>query len=325
MGDLITVKNLTKIFSKGFFGKKGIVAVDNVSFSLPSEKATIFTLAGESGSGKSTIARLILGIIKPTSGNILYRGNDIWDMSGKGLKEYRCKVQAIFQDPYSTFNPIYKVDHSLFTPLKEFKLSDRFGIDEDDLVNESLEMVGLNPKEVLGKYPHQLSGGERQRIMMARAIMFRPEVIVADEPVSMIDASLRAGILHLMLKFKENFGTSFLYITHDLSTAYYISDIIALMYMGSVVEIGVANKVIEEPFHPYVDLLVNSIPIPDPERKWRGQIALPYKEVTENFEKGCKFYERCPQRIDKCAMKKPELKEIGDNHWVACHLYDGAY
>ena len=321
---LLEVKHLTKVFSIGTFLRKGkLVAVDNVSFSIPADKPMILTLAGESGSGKTTTARLILGFIKPTSGEVLYRGKDIQKMNREEWKRYRKEVQAVFQDPYGAFNPVHKVDHVLRTPIRKFHLASSKE-EESELISKALEMVGLRAEEVLGKYPHQLSGGQRQRIMLARAFLLRPKLIVADEPVSMIDASLRAGILNIMLNMRRKGSVSFIYITHDLSTAYYVSDEILIMYLGSVMEAGPVDLVIKEPLHPYVQLLLSSVPIPDPTHRWRGEIKLPAMELSRRIElmEGCKFYDRCPRRMPQCAKKRPELIDLGDGHKVACFLYE---
>ncbi|RLF22032.1 MAG: ABC transporter ATP-binding protein [Thermoprotei archaeon] len=319
--NLIEVKDLTKKFPLGRWTKRTLTAVDRVSFSIPEKPPKIITLAGESGSGKTTTARLILGFIKPTSGRVLWRGRDIWKLDKKGWKQYRKEVQAVFQDPYSAFNPLFKVDRVLTIPLKKFGLA---STDEEayEMACKALEIVGLRPEEVLGKYPHQLSGGERQRIMLARAFLLKPKLIIADEPVSMIDASLRASILNIMFDFKDKWGVSFLYITHDLSTAYYISDEIIIMYRGSIMEMGPVDDVIEDPMHPYVRLLIESIPIPDPSKRWMERIILPKVELSRVVEiKGCKFYDRCPKRMPMCAERMPKLIEVERGRRVACFLY----
>jgi peptide/nickel transport system ATP-binding protein len=204
--------------------------------------------------------------------------------------------------------------------IRKFELVDTSG--EGRFVEESLEVVGLRPDEILGKYPHQLSGGQRQRIMIARAFLLKPRLMVADEPVSMIDASLQVRILDIFLRLKEEFGISFLYITHDLATAYQISDDIYILFLGSVMERGDIDAVIQHPRHPYTQLLVGSIPIPDPHVRWegrRGSIAV--EEMLIGATGGCKYYERCPQAMDVCREATPQLYEVGPNHWAACYLY----
>jgi len=322
-GRILEVSHLSKVFTlRKLLSTKQIVAVEDVSFSMPSGEPMLLTLAGESGSGKTTTARLILGFIKPTSGEILYEGQNIWRMSDENWMKYRRQVQAIFQDPYGAFNPLHNVDHVLAVPIRKFHLSDSKE-ETRGLISKALEVVGLRADEILGKYPHQLSGGQRQRIMLARAFLLRPRLIVCDEPVSMIDASLRASILNVMLDLKEEWKISFLYITHDLSTARYVSDDIIVMYLGSIVEMGPVDEVVTKPLHPYVQLLIGSVPVPDPRRRWKDNVELPRTELTSQSlqARGCKFYPRCPKRIEKCANERPDLIDIGGKHLAACHLY----
>jgi peptide/nickel transport system ATP-binding protein len=322
MSNLLEVRNLTKVFSAGtLFKKRLLKAVDNVSFEMPKDRATITTAAGESGSGKSTIAKLLLMLEKPTSGEIIYDGKNLQKISKKGLKIYRKDVQAVFQDPYDVYNPIYKIDRVLEMPFKTFGLSSSRE-EERKIILDCLNAVNISPETVLGKYAHQLSGGERQRIMFTRALLTRPKLIVADEPVSMIDASVKAGILNLMLDLKENYRLSFFYITHDLSTAYSISDNIIMLYRGSVVERGKIKPVIEKPCHPYVQGLIDSIPVPDPEKRWKEDVNFRTEEVTYvTSESGCKFYHRCPKKMDKCLTITPQISSVEPDHAVACHLY----
>lgn len=324
MENLLELRNVVKRFYiEGLIRRKYVTAVDGVSFTIPGEKPTTISLVGESGSGKTTIARLILGFIKPTSGEILYKGKNIWKIKGREWWNYRREVQAIFQDPFAPLNPFYKVKHALIEPIKKFKLANSQS-EADKLAKNSVENVGLRA-EVLDKYPHQLSGGERQRIMIARAFAIRPKLVIADEPVSMVDASLRASILDLMNTLKEKYGTSFLYITHDLSTAYSISSSVLVLYLGTLVERGDCEAVIKNPKHPYMKMLIESVPIPDPKMRWRGKVKLK-EESGESIQTkkgglGCKFYDRCPEVMDICRSKAPPLVEIEKNHWVACFLY----
>jgi oligopeptide/dipeptide ABC transporter ATP-binding protein len=211
------------------------------------------------------------------------------------------------------------VDHALKVPIQKYNLT-KTDDETRRLISETLEVVGLRPEEILGKYPHQLSGGQRQRIMLARVFLLRPRIVVADEPVSMLDASMRAGILHVMLDLKKKWNVSFLYITHDLSTAHYISDSIAIMYQGSIAEMGPIDDVIENPLHPYSRLLIDSIPIPDPGQRWQEHIELPSRESQTRTLKGCKFYERCGLRMEVCKAERPMLRQER-SRLVACHLY----
>jgi len=318
---LLEVRNLTKVFGGGLISKHQTVALQNFSLTIPGDRAVITTIAGESGSGKTTLARLILGFLTPTSGEIIWLGRNIRKMSRKEHITFRRELQAIFQDPYGVYNPFYRVDHVFKTVVSEFKLArSKDGVRR--MIGDALEVVGLRPEEILGKYPHQLSGGQRQRIMVARSFLLKPRLIVADEPVSMIDASLRAMILEIMLKLRREFGISFLYITHDLSTAYQISDRIFILYQGSVAETGDATKVIDKPQHPYTQLLIGSIPIPDPTLSWEENIDLPPdEEMGKASETGCKFYSRCPHAMELCRQSSPPLYRIGDDHYASCYLY----
>jgi ABC-type oligopeptide transport system ATPase subunit len=267
---LLEAQNVTRVFGSGLLTKGRTVAVDGVSLMISEEKPSITAIAGESGSGKTTLARLLLGVIQPTSGSILYGGRTLTAMDRRARQEFRRQVQAIFQDPYEAYNPVYRVDQTLTTPVRKFRLA-HTREEAHQQVEESLRMAGLRPEETLGRYPHQLSGGQRQRIMVARALLLNPRVILADEPVSMVDASLRATILESLVKLKRELGISFIYITHDLTTAYQVSQNIYILYRGSVAEVGSVEKVIKHPKHPYTRLLVSSIPLPDPDRHWGGE------------------------------------------------------
>lgn len=256
---LLEVRNLTKIYTAGLFSRKSIVAVDNVSFDI--DKGKIVSLVGESGSGKTTIAKIILKLEKPTSGKVFFEGKDIETIRGlEELRDYYRKVHGILQDPYSSFNPFHKVDRVLKQALN------LLGSNDDSLIREALREVGLRPDDVLGKYPHELSGGMRQRIMIARCYILKPRLILADEPVTMLDASTRAGIIKLFVRLRENYGSSVVFITHDLGLAYYVSDEILIMHRGSLVERGTPDKLLSNPEHPYTRKLLEDIPLLY--RKW---------------------------------------------------------
>ncbi|MBN1582533.1 MAG: ABC transporter ATP-binding protein [Anaerolineae bacterium] len=317
---LLQVKDLTKVYSSGLIRKTANLALDRFNMSLFVERPKIVAIAGESGSGKTTLARLILGFLTPTSGQAIFQGQDIWHMSKEEWLGYRQRVQAIYQDPYEVYNPFYKVDHVLNMVIGTFHLT-RNRDERRKIQEDALEIVGLRPTEVLGKYPHQLSGGQRQRVMVARAFMLRPQLIVADEPVSMIDASLRGMVLDIMLRLKQERGISFLYITHDLSTAYQISDEIFVLYRGSIAESGDIGKVINSPQHPYTQTLLASIPVPDPDVKWAEHLELlTTQELLATTRGACKFYDRCRLHYDRCQQSEPELFELEENHFVACHF-----
>ena len=265
---LLELRNVSRVYGGGgLFSQQPVAALKDFSLTLDGDTPTIIAIVGESGSGKTTMSRLVLGLEVPTSGRVLYQGKDLTRLSGTEWREYRRSVQAIFQDPFGVYNSFYKVDHVLTTPLKKFKLAS--SADEAQrMIDLALRAVGLKPEDTLGRYPHQLSGGQRQRTMVARTLLLRPKVIVADEPVSMIDASLRATVLGNLLQLKRQFGISLIYITHDLTTAYQISDRIVVLYRGEVVEAGEPDQIINRPQHPYTRLLINSIPEPDPEHAW---------------------------------------------------------
>lgn len=319
---LLEIKNATKVYGGGVVGGgKQVVALQNFSLTIPGQPAKIVTIAGESGSGKSTLAGLVLGFIGLTSGDILFKGKSITNLSQRELFDYRRQVQVVFQDPYAVYNPFYRVRHIFDMVIKNFKLA-RNKNEAQELIEDALNVVGLRGEEVLHKYPHQLSGGQRQRMMVARAYLLKPNLIVADEPVSMVDASLRAMILDIMMRLRDEHNISFLYITHDLSTAYQIGDEIFMLYQGTVTERGDTVKVIENPKHPYVQELIHSIPVPDPTIKWDTNVVLPDDEqLRAKVDSGCRFYPRCPRRMDHCLDEKPPLYEIDTDHQAACYLY----
>jgi ABC-type oligopeptide transport system ATPase subunit len=264
--------------------KDATTALSGVSLSIAESPAAITTLAGESGSGKSTLANVVLGFTRPTTGVVRFRGRDVAAFSRRDWLGYRREVQAIFQDPFGVYNPFYRVQHVFTTAIRQFDLAES----KDDarrLVADALEVVGLDA-DLLTKHPHQLSGGQRQRMMMARAFLFRPRLIVADEPVSMVDASLRATILSVMTRMRDELGVVFLYITHDLSTAYQVGDDIHILYRGEIVESGPTRQVIDNPQHSYSKLLVSSVPVPDPDVRWAAKASLAPGETTETIDAG---------------------------------------
>ena len=326
---LLDIRNATKIYGGGFLsGGPQTVALQDLNLTIQEKPATITTIAGESGSGKTTLANVVLGFTQLTSGQILFRGNDVAAMSRSQKMEYRREVQAVFQDPYAVYNPFYRVKHIFDMVLNNFKMA-KGRADKREMIEDALNVVGMRGEEVLEKYPHQLSGGQRQRMMVARAFLLKPRLIVADEPVSMVDASLRAMILDIMLRLRDDYGISFLYITHDLSTAYQIGDQIYMLYQGTTAERGDTMSVIENPKHPYVQLLINSIPVPDPDVRWGDEEAtqLDDEEMRVSAESGCRFYPRCPHRMAQCLEKHPPLYAIDGNvqpegHHAACYLYD---
>jgi peptide/nickel transport system ATP-binding protein len=319
---LLELRNVTKVFQSGIrkTAASTTIALRDASLIVPSEFPTSTAVAGESGSGKTTMARLLLGFIKPTSGQIIYQGVDVAKMDRAQARQYRREVQPIFQDPFEVYNPFYKVDNVLATPLRNFGLA-KDGKDIQRRMEESLELVGLRPRETLGRYPHELSGGQRQRIMVARALMLRPKIIMADEPVSMVDASLRATILDELRKINTEFGISLLYITHDLTTAYQVCDNIVVLYQGTVAEAGSVERVIRNPQHPYTKLLVSSIPVTDRKKRW-GEDDIPIPEASAGrLTDGCRFAPRCPYVMDECWNVIPPLYRIDPDRAATCFLY----
>jgi len=313
---LLEVRNVRKVFGGG--KSDTTVALEGVSFSVSSEHPSITGIVGESGSGKTTLARLMLGIIGPTHGYLFHRGRDVAAMSRRERREFRLEVQPIFQDPFDVFNPFYHVDHALAVPIRHFKLADSRR-EVQRMVAEAVEAVGLRPSETLGRYPHQLSGGQCQRIMVARAFLIQPRVIVADEPVSMIDASLRATILGSLQRLNRELAISVVYITHDLMTAYQICENIIVFYRGSIVEAGSVERVIRSPKHPYTQLLISSTPLPDPKRRW-GEDAIVEEESTRRSTSGCKFAPRCPSAHEPCWTTVPSLCRTDADRAAACFL-----
>ena len=304
---LIEIRNASKVYATP--------ALTDFSMTIHADKPSITAVVGESGSGKTTLARLMLGLIAPSTGHVLYKGRELATLRGAERREFLRDVQAIFQDPYGVFNPFYRVDHVLTTPVSRFRLA-ASKAEGRRLIEDTLRSVGLQPEEILGRFPHQLSGGQRQRIMVARALLLRPKLIVADEPVSMVDASLRATILGTLKKLNQEMGISILYITHDLATAYQVSDTILVMYRARVAEAGDIEQVVKHPGHPYTRLLLSAIPKVSTTRDWLATAAT---EETAQAGTGCAFAPRCPLAIDRCRRAPPPLDRIGEGHEVACY------
>jgi peptide/nickel transport system ATP-binding protein len=264
-----------------------------------------------------------MGFLEPTEGEVRYKGRNIANLSGQESLNFRKEVQAVFQDPFAVYNPFYKVDHILEVPISKFKLAGSKQ-EASRMIEEALSTVGLRPQEILGRFPHQLSGGQRQRLVVARALLLRPSLLIADEPVSMVDASLRATILESLRKMNHDFNIPILYITHDLTTAYHISDHIIILYRGSIMEAGSVDPVIKNPQHPYTQLLIDSIPWPDLQRQWGQQeIIIPDGSKPMDSRHGCKFAPRCPHVMDKCWESPPPLYEVDAGRVASCYLYEG--
>ncbi len=326
MSALLEVRHVTKVFGGGLFNQNNaLVALDDLSLAIAEAPPTITAIVGESGSGKTTFARLILGLTEPTSGEVCYRGVDLRQLDREQRRQFLRDVQVIFQDPYEVYNPFYRIDHVLEEPVANFRLA-KSKVQGRKLIEEALTSVGLRPEETLGRYPHQLSGGQRQRVMVARSLLLRPRVIIADEPVSMIDASLRATVIESLRDLNRRFGISLIYITHDLTTAYQLSENIVVLYRGSVAEAGDVERVVKEPEHPYTRLLIGSIPRPDPTHTWGIKEHLP--DTTKSASsgngmsrQGCHFADRCPHVMAICREKTPPLYQTAPHRATACHLY----
>lgn len=324
---LIKAEHLRKWFpvSSGFLGslisrkQLYVHAVDDVSFEI--RKGEIFGLAGESGSGKTTTGRMLIRLLEPTGGKILLEGKDITKIPDKQLKPIRRRMQIVFQDPYESLNPRMTIFDILAEPMQiQGTASEK---DIEKRVMKVLEDVQLiPPQEFIYRFPHELSGGQRQRVATARALVLNPEFIVADEPVSMLDVSIRAEVLNLMVDLMKKYGVSFLYITHDLALARHICDRVGVMYLGKMMEMGDVSQVILNPMHPYTQALIAAVPLPDPTSRRievviKGEIPSPV-----NPPSGCRFHTRCPKYIgDICRTKEPPLVDIGSGQFVACHLY----
>ena len=316
----LEVRGLTKHFpaGNGLIDRSRVHAVDDVSFAL--RPGTITALVGESGSGKSTVARLLVRLHEPTRGSILFEGNDVTgDRRRRDVLGYRSHVQMIFQDPFGSLNPVKTVRHHLARPLRIHGLATRHDVEERVLM--LLEQVGLVPPEkVADKYPHELSGGQRQRVAIARALAVRPTVVIADEPTSMLDVSIRIGILNLMADLKRDQGLAFLYVTHDLASARYVADTVLVMYAGQIVEQGPAERVLQNPLHPYTRLLIASVPDPAVPVRERIEVRKGVASAAVDPPAGCRFARRCPLRIGLCSEVTPELVTAQPAQSARCHV-----
>ncbi len=299
-----------------FSSKSSIVkAVDDISFSI--KKGEVFVLAGESGSGKSTIAKLILKSIQSDAGKIIFENQEI-DEQKKNIEKIRMNCQMIHQDPYDSINPRMRIKDIILEPLEIHNVGNKE--EQKKRVMEVLQEVKLEPvEEIVKKYPHMLSGGQRQRVVLARALALKPKIILADEPVSMLDVSIRAEILELMKELQKKYNISFIYITHDLATAKYFGQRIGILYLGKIVETGPINDVLENPRHPYTQALIDAISEPNPDNLHRKkEIRIKDPPDTDEFE-GCRFKPRCIYAIEKCS-KEPDLEKVADNHYSACYV-----
>ena len=319
---ILEVKNLKKYFpiKNGVLGKAHgeVKAVDDVSFTI--ERGTTMGLVGESGCGKSTTGRTILRLLEKTDGEILFNGEDISSFDKKKLRELRTKMQIIFQDPYSSLSPRLPVGEIIAEAVREHKLVPKDQI--DDYVDKIMVSCGLQSYHK-DRYPHEFSGGQRQRICIARAIALNPEFVVCDEAVSALDVSIQAQIINLLEDLQEEFGLTYLFISHDLSVVEHICDTVGVMYLGGLVETGSTEDIFKHPLHPYTKALFSAIPMPDPNIKQNRIILEGSIPSPANPPKGCKFHTRCKECMEICKKVAPEAKDMGNNHIVRCHLYDG--
>ncbi|QGU00367.1 Oligopeptide ABC transporter, ATP-binding protein OppF [Candidatus Syntrophocurvum alkaliphilum] len=317
---ILEVKNLTKYFpiKKGLFGKQvdWLKAVDDISFTV--YKGETFGLVGESGCGKSTTSNLLLQLIEADSGSVHFKGKNIFEGNTKSTRELRKKIQVVFQDPYASLDPKWRVGNIIEEPLILHKIGTPK--ERQNRALQLMEYVGLR-QDYYYRYPHEFSGGQRQRIGIARALALNPEIIVADEPVSALDVSIQAQIINMFKRLQEEFNLTYVFIAHDLSVVKHISDRVAVMYLGKIVELATTQQLFNNPKHPYTIGLLSSIPVADPSKKqemksMEGEVPSPI-----NPPEGCRFHPRCPHAIDKCSEESPTLKEIEKGHTVSCHLY----
>jgi len=320
---ILRVQNLRKWFQTGggfpFSKRKYVRAVDGISFDV--KRGEIFGIAGESGSGKTTAGRVLLRLIEPTSGKVYFKNKDIFSLGKKELKSMRSHMQFIFQNPYESLPPNMRVYDIIAEPLK-FAKTTANKAEMGGIVKNAFDSAGLSPMEnFMSKYPRQLSGGERQRVAVARAIVLQPDFIVADEPVSMLDVSIRGEILHFLLDIQKRQNLSCVLITHDLSVARYVCNRIAIMYLGKFVEMGTEEKMVAEPMHPYTRILISSVPVMGQKGEKKDALVEGEPQSLLNLPVGCRFHPRCSRVMEVCRREEPEFVEVEKGHYVACHLY----
>ncbi len=321
-GVIIEVDNLTKYFpiTHGLIFQRKIgdvQAVDGVSFTI--KEGETLGLVGESGSGKTTVGRTILQLYRPTAGSVYFRGEDLTKLEGKELRSARRYMQMVFQDPYASLNPRLSVGNIVVEPLEIHGIGNKKS--REMRVEQVLELVGLDPS-FINRYPHEFSGGQRQRIGVARALVLEPEFIVLDEPISALDVSIQAQVVNLLEELQERLGLTYLFIAHDLSMVRHISDRVAVMYLGKIVELAPRDELFNNPLHPYTQALMSAVPIPDPRKEAQRQRTILEGDIPSpvNPPSGCRFHTRCPVRVDICDKQEPEWREVEPEHWVACHV-----
>ena len=318
MDPLLEVRDLRKYFplKRGVGERVALRAVDGVSFEI--RRGETLGLVGESGCGKSTVARLILRLIEPTAGEVYFGKTSVFQTNKEELRQLRRKMQIVFQDPYSSLNPRMPVEEIVGEGLTIHGLAK--GTEKKNRVAELLEMVGLG-REHMGRYPHEFSGGQRQRIGIARALAVEPEFLIADEPVSALDVSIQAQVINLFEDLQTELGLTYLFIAHDLRVVKHISDRVAVMYLGQIVEIAEGNELYQNPLHPYTQALLSAIPVTDPRTKKQRIVVEGDPPSPIHIPSGCRFHPRCPKRFERCDQEAPVLREVSSGHWVSCHLY----
>ena len=312
---LLELRNVTKVFTPR--GKAPVRAVDDVSFSIP--EGSTFGLVGESGSGKTTVARIIPRLTEPTSGEVLFEECNLLHLTEKQMNAAREQIQIVFQNPYSSLNPRMTVRKLVGEPLLVHHKASGAALDRRVL--EMMELVGLKPEHA-NRFPHEFSGGQRQRIGIARALILNPKLLILDEPTSALDVSVQAQVLNLLIDLQQKLGLTYLLITHDLGVVRYLCDHAALLYLGTIVEIGTLDQVFRDPQHPYTQALLRDVPSPDPDQQMLADINLESDIYSARWSgKGCRFSPRCPAaQVDACHELEPQLEPLGDGHLVACHL-----